>query len=50
MHMYGGGGVGGRVGEIFEFLLSYVTATRAVTKGHFDSSYMGQESCKTSPW
>lgn len=43
-------GVGGRVGEKFEFLLSYVTATGAVTKRHFDSSYMGQESCTTSPW
>lgn len=33
------GGLGGRVGEKFEFLLSYVTTTGVVTKRHFDSSH-----------
>lgn len=44
------GELGGRVGEKFEFLLSYVTATGVVTKRHFDSSYMGRELDISSPW
>lgn len=49
-HLYGEGGLQGRVGEKFEFLLSYVTATGAVTKRRFDSSYMGRELDISSPW